>query len=201
MCRRGRTSCRTARGCEDLVAEAVLWQLSGQRRERREWPFRGRRGNAAWPSLEPDVLRPWGRGVDELTDVTGCEGPGVHTPHASPRKSLEIVAATYKPRLLGHWGTYAGPELRLRPPQPGHQADDLDMIYVAGPGHGGPAVVANVYLGGDVLASAIPTSARTTAGMQAAVQAVQSFPGGDPQPCRPRDARLDPRRGRARLTR
>jgi hypothetical protein len=27
--------------------------------------------------------------------VTGCEGPGVHTPHASPRKSLEIVAATY----------------------------------------------------------------------------------------------------------
>ena len=27
-----------------------------------------------------------------------------------------------KPRLLGHWGTYSGPELALRPPQPGHQA-------------------------------------------------------------------------------
>ena len=49
-----------------------------------------------------------------------------------------------KPRLLGHWGTTPGPELHLRPPEPRRSGDhDLDAIYVTGPGHGGPAVVAN----------------------------------------------------------
>ena len=43
-----------------------------------------------------------------------------------------------KPRLLGHWGTTPGPELHLRPPEPGHPARDLDAIYITGPGHGGP---------------------------------------------------------------
>ena len=55
---------------------------------RREWPFWGRRGEVAGPGLESGVLRPWGHGVDELTDVTGCEGTGFHTPHASQSQKI-----------------------------------------------------------------------------------------------------------------
>ena len=62
------------------------------------------------------------------------------------REPLELQHI--KPRLLGHWGTtpglnfvYAHLNRVIRP-------RDLDMIYVAGPGHGGPGMVANVYLEG-----------------------------------------------------
>ena len=65
-----------------------------------------------------------------------------------------------KPRLLGHWGTTPGPELRLRPPEPRDPARDLDAIYVIGPGHGGPALVANAYLEG-TYTEVYPTSAAT----------------------------------------
>jgi len=50
-----------------------------------------------------------------------------------------------KPRLLGHWGTSPGLSLiyaHLNPLIVEHQAN---VIYLAGPGHGGPAIVANVY--------------------------------------------------------
>ena len=53
-----------------------------------------------------------------------------------------------KPRLLGHWGTTPGLNLMYVHLNRVIKAHDLSMIYVAGPGHGGPAVVANVYLEG-----------------------------------------------------
>jgi xylulose-5-phosphate/fructose-6-phosphate phosphoketolase len=43
-----------------------------------------------------------------------------------------------KPRLLGHWGTTTGIELSLCSPQSADQRNDLNMMYVIGPGHGGP---------------------------------------------------------------
>ena len=53
-----------------------------------------------------------------------------------------------KPRLLGHWGTSPGLNFIYAHLNRVIVEQDLDVIYVAGPGHGGPAVVANTYLEG-----------------------------------------------------
>ena len=53
-----------------------------------------------------------------------------------------------KPRLLGHWGTTPGLNFVYAHLNRLIKAHDLDMIYVTGPGHGGPALVANAYLEG-----------------------------------------------------
>jgi xylulose-5-phosphate/fructose-6-phosphate phosphoketolase len=53
-----------------------------------------------------------------------------------------------KPRLLGHWGTTPGLNFLYAHLNRVIRKYDLDMIYVAGPGHGGPALVANAYLEG-----------------------------------------------------
>src|SRR5215468_8919111 len=53
-----------------------------------------------------------------------------------------------KPRLLGHWGTTPGLNFLYAHLNRVIKAHDLDMIYVCGPGHGGPGMVANAYLEG-----------------------------------------------------
>ena len=53
-----------------------------------------------------------------------------------------------KPRLLGHWGTSPGLNFIYVHLNRLIQDHDVDMIYLAGPGHGGPAILANVYLEG-----------------------------------------------------
>src|ERR1700687_513825 len=53
-----------------------------------------------------------------------------------------------KPRLLGHWGTTPGLNFIYTHLNRVIVEHDLNMIYIAGPGHGGPGVVANVYLEG-----------------------------------------------------
>src|SRR5882724_190817 len=51
-----------------------------------------------------------------------------------------------KPRLLGHWGTTPGQNFIYVHLNRIIREHDLDIIYIAGPGHGGPALVANTYL-------------------------------------------------------
>src|SRR5271156_5340617 len=53
-----------------------------------------------------------------------------------------------KPRLLGHWGTTPGLNLIYVHFNRIIKKYDLSALYVAGPGHGGPGIVANVYLEG-----------------------------------------------------
>src|SRR3954465_9488752 len=53
-----------------------------------------------------------------------------------------------KPCLLGHWGTTPGLHFLYAHLNRVIKEYDLDMIYVTGPGHGGPGVVANTYLEG-----------------------------------------------------
>src|SRR5262250_4020318 len=53
-----------------------------------------------------------------------------------------------KPRLLGHWGTTPGLNFVYVHLNRVITKYDLNMIYVVGPGHGGPAIVANAYLEG-----------------------------------------------------
>ena len=70
------------------------------------------------------------------------------------------------------------------------KARDLDMIYIAGPGHGGPGMVANTWLEG-TYSEIYPHVPQNAAGMQRLVQAVQ-LPRRHPEPCRAGDAGLDP---------
>src|SRR5512136_1908218 len=53
-----------------------------------------------------------------------------------------------KPRLLGHWGTTPGLNFIYVHLNRLIVDNDLDMIYICGPGHGGPGIVANTYLEG-----------------------------------------------------
>src|SRR6185312_15897319 len=53
-----------------------------------------------------------------------------------------------KPRLLGHWGTSPGLSFIYAHLNRVIRRDELDVLFLAGPGHGGPAVVANTYLEG-----------------------------------------------------
>ena len=66
----------------------------------------------------------------------------------NPLLKEPLQRAHIKPRLLGHWGTTPGQNFIYVHMNRAIRQRDLDMIYIAGPGHGGPAVVANVYLEG-----------------------------------------------------
>ncbi|UCG39246.1 MAG: phosphoketolase family protein [bacterium] len=83
-----------------------------------------------------------------------------------------------KPRLLGHWGTTPGLNFIYVHLNRAIIAHDLDMIYVIGPGHGGPAIVANVYLEGSYT-EFYPEVTRDAAGMAKLFRQF-SFPGGIP---------------------
>src|SRR6266705_4287552 len=59
-----------------------------------------------------------------------------------------LTPAHVKPRLLGHWGTSPGLSFIYAHLNRLVRETDADVIYLAGTGHGGPAIVANVYLEG-----------------------------------------------------
>ena len=88
-----------------------------------------------------------------------------------------------KPRLLGHWGTTPGLNLAYAHLNRVIRARDLTMIFVCGPGHGGPAMVANTYLEGSY-SELYPAIAQDEAGMRALFRQF-SFPGGVPSHAAP----------------
>ncbi|MBZ5724255.1 MAG: phosphoketolase family protein [Acidobacteriia bacterium] len=83
-----------------------------------------------------------------------------------------------KPRLLGHWGTTPGLNLIYVHCNRLIRKYDLDMIYIAGPGHGGPGLVANTYLEGSY-SEFWPHVQENEAGMKRLFHQF-SFPGGIP---------------------
>jgi xylulose-5-phosphate/fructose-6-phosphate phosphoketolase len=83
-----------------------------------------------------------------------------------------------KPRLLGHWGTTPGLNFVYAHLNRLIKARDLDMIYVTGPGHGGPALIANAYLEG-TYSEVYPHISLDAEGMQKLFKQF-SFPGGIP---------------------
>ncbi len=88
-----------------------------------------------------------------------------------------------KPRLLGHWGTTPGLNFLYAHLNRAIQQRGLDTIYVTGPGHGGPGMVANAYLDG-TYSEVYPGIARTTDGIRALFRQF-SFPGGIPSHAAP----------------
>ncbi|HEU4995326.1 MAG TPA: phosphoketolase family protein [Gemmatimonadaceae bacterium] len=83
-----------------------------------------------------------------------------------------------KPRLLGHWGTSPGQNLIYVHLNRLIVERDADFIYLAGPGHGGPAIVANVYLEG-TYSEVYPHVTRDVAGLRRLFRQF-STPGGIP---------------------
>ena len=88
-----------------------------------------------------------------------------------------------KHMLLGHWGTTPGQNFIYAHLNRIIKAYDLDMIFVSGPGHGGPAVVANTYLEG-TYSEIYPDISRDEAGLQKLFLQF-SFPGGIPSHASP----------------
>ena len=83
-----------------------------------------------------------------------------------------------KPRLLGHWGTTPGLNFIYVHLNRVIKRDGLNMLYIAGPGHGGPGLVANTYLEG-TYSEVYPNVPQDVEGMQKLFKQF-SFPGGIP---------------------
>ncbi len=88
-----------------------------------------------------------------------------------------------KPRLLGHWGTVPGLNFIWAHLNRMIRARDLNILYIAGPGHGAPGVVANTYLEG-TYSELYPDVSQDVEGMTKLVRQF-SFPGGIPSHAAP----------------
>jgi len=96
----------------------------------------------------------------------------------NPLLRVPLEAKHVKPRLLGHWGTSPGLNLIYVHCNRLIREHDLNAIYITGPGHGGPALVANVYLEG-TYTEVYPHVTRDEAGLKTLFRQF-SFPGGIP---------------------
>ena len=96
----------------------------------------------------------------------------------NPLLRRPLRASDIKPRLLGHWGTTPGLNFIYAHLNRIIRRDGTDMIYIAGPGHGGPAMVANAWLEG-TYSHYYPDVSRDEPGMARLFKQF-SFPGGIP---------------------
>ena len=97
---------------------------------------------------------------------------------ANPLLREKLTVDHIKPQLLGHWGTAPGLNLIYVHMNRLIKKYDLDAIYMAGPGHGGPALIANVWLEGSYT-EFFPAVTRDEAGMLRLFRQF-STPGGVP---------------------
>lgn len=96
----------------------------------------------------------------------------------NPLLEESLTLEHIKPRLLGHWGTSPGLNFIYAHLNRVIKAHDLNVIYVAGPGHGGPALVANTWLEG-TYSEVYPNISQDAEGMRRLFKQF-SFPGGIP---------------------
>jgi xylulose-5-phosphate/fructose-6-phosphate phosphoketolase len=94
-----------------------------------------------------------------------------------------LTAEHIKPRLLGHWGTSPGLNFIYVHLNRIIAAQDLNVIFICGPGHGGPAMLANTYLEGSY-SERYPDITQDTPGMRKLFRQF-SFPGGVPSHAAP----------------
>ena len=101
----------------------------------------------------------------------------------NPLLKRPLKLADVKRMLLGHWGTTPGQNFIYVHLNRVIKKYDLDMIYVSGPGHGGPAVVGNTYLEG-TYSEVYPDISQDEVGLQKLFKQF-SFPGGIPSHASP----------------
>jgi xylulose-5-phosphate/fructose-6-phosphate phosphoketolase len=101
----------------------------------------------------------------------------------NPLLQEPLTLAHIKPRLLGHWGTTPGLNFVYVHLNRVIKKYQLDMIYICGPGHGGPGMVANTYLEG-TYSELYPNISQDAEGIQKLFKQF-SFPGGIPSHAAP----------------
>ena len=101
----------------------------------------------------------------------------------NPLLKKPLTLEHVKPMLLGHWGTTPGQNFIYTHLNRVITKYDLNMIYLSGPGHGGPAVVGNVYLEG-TYSEVYPDISQDEAGLKKLFKQF-SFPGGIPSHAAP----------------
>jgi xylulose-5-phosphate/fructose-6-phosphate phosphoketolase len=125
-------------------------------------------------SLTPDVVRR----LDATWRAANYLSVGQIYLLSNPLLREPLRFEHVKPRLLGHWGTTPGINFVYAHANRVIQQRDLDAIFVCGPGHGGPGVVANVWLEG-TYSETYPSVSRDEVGMRLLFKQF-SFPGGIP---------------------
>ena len=117
----------------------------------------------------------------------------------NPLLKQTLTKEHIKPRLLGHWGTTPGLNFIYVHLNRLIKKHDLNMIYITGPGHGGPGLVANAYLEG-TYSEVYPNISADEEGMKRLFTQF-SFPGGIPSHVAPETPGSIHEGGRARLRR
>ena len=125
-------------------------------------------------TFSPDLLRK----MDAYWRAANYLSVGQLYLHDNPLLRKPLKLAHVKSMLLGHWGTTPGQNFIYVHLNRIIKKYDLDMIYVAGPGHGGPALVGNTYLEG-TYSEVYPSITRDEAGLKKLFTQF-SFPGGIP---------------------
>jgi xylulose-5-phosphate/fructose-6-phosphate phosphoketolase len=124
--------------------------------------------------LGPDLLRK----MDAYWRAANYLSVGQIYLYDNPLLREPLLREHVKPRLLGHWGTTPGQNFVYVHLNRVIKEYDLSMIYISGPGHGGPALVANTYLEG-TYSELYPNISQDEAGMKRLFTQF-SFPGGIP---------------------
>ncbi|MEO8313872.1 MAG: phosphoketolase family protein [Pseudomonadota bacterium] len=125
-------------------------------------------------TLAPEVLQ----GIDAWWRAANYLSVGQIFLLDNPLLKRPLQLSDVKPMLLGHWGTTPGQNFIYAHLNRVIRKYDVDMIYVSGPGHGGPAVVANTYLEGSY-SEIYPRITQDESGLRALFRQF-SFPGGIP---------------------
>ncbi|WP_018606509.1 phosphoketolase family protein [Uliginosibacterium gangwonense] len=131
------------------------------------------------PSLTPDLLQK----MDAYWRAANYLSVGQIYLFDNPLLKRPLALSDVKHMLLGHWGTTPGQNFIYVHLNRIINKYDLDMIYVSGPGHGGPAVVANTYLEG-TYSEVYPDISQDEAGLKKLFRQF-SFPGGIPSHASP----------------
>jgi xylulose-5-phosphate/fructose-6-phosphate phosphoketolase len=125
-------------------------------------------------SLSPELLRK----IDAYWRAANYLSVGQIYLYDNPLLKRPLKREHIKPRLLGHWGTTPGLNLIYVHLNRVIKEHDLNVVYVTGPGHGGPGIVANTYLEG-TYSEIYPNVSPDEAGMKRLFKQF-SFPGGIP---------------------
>ncbi|MEP7140610.1 MAG: phosphoketolase family protein, partial [Caldimonas sp.] len=123
-------------------------------------------------TLSPDLLSR----IDAYWRAANYVSVGQIYLYDNPLLREPLTLAHVKPLVVSHWGTTPGQNFIYVHLNRIIKAHDLDMFYVAGPGHGGPAVVGNVYLEG-TWSEVYPEVSQDEAGLKKLFKQF-SFPGG-----------------------
>src|SRR5437763_1815520 len=126
------------------------------------------------PTLDDDELQ----AIDACWRAANYLSVGQIYLLANPLLREPLLPEHIKPRLLGHWGTTPGLNFIYVHMNRAIRARDLNAIYVTGPGHGGPGVVASTYLDG-TYSEVYPHVGRDEEGLRRLFRQF-SFPGGIP---------------------